>query len=250
VSEKDERRAPDRDLRAVIASEGAVRLTDTELLALVLGTGSSGLGVLGIAGDTLSAAGGVSGLSDCSYRELYHIRGIGPAKAAAVISALELGRRAMAGAVPGARLSSSADVYSTFWPSMVSERVEVFTCAMVDAKLRLIRMEIISKGTLTASIVHPREAFRPAVRNAASGVIFVHNHPSGDPLPSDEDRRITGRLEEVGRILGIPLLDHVVVGAEGSYYSFADAGNLLPQSNGYRGMVLRQLHESPKGERR
>jgi DNA repair protein RadC len=250
MSEKDERRAPDRDLRAVIASEGAVRLTDTELLALVLGTGSSGLGVLGIAGDTLSAAGGVSGLSDCSYRELYHIRGIGPAKAAAVISALELGRRAMAGAVPGARLSSSADVYSTFWPSMVSERVEVFTCAMVDAKLRLIRMEIISKGTLTASIVHPREAFRPAVRNAASGVIFVHNHPSGDPLPSDEDRRITGRLEEVGRILGIPLLDHVVVGAEGSYYSFADAGNLLPQSNGYRGMVLRQLHESPKGERR
>jgi DNA repair protein RadC len=239
LNSKDEGCASGVDLRAVIASEGAVRLTDTELLALVLGTGSSGRGVMGIAGDTLSAAGGMSGLADLSYRELCHIRGIGPAKAAAVISALELGRRAMAGAVPGARLSSSADVYSTFWPSMVSERVEVFTCAMVDAKLRLIRTEIISKGTLTASIVHPREAFRPAVRNAASGVIFVHNHPSGDPLPSDEDRRITGRLEEVGRILGIPLLDHVVVGAEGSYYSFADSGNLLPQSNGYRGMVLR-----------
>jgi DNA repair protein RadC len=230
---------PGVDLRAVIASEGAVRLTDTELLAQVLGMGSGGRGVMGIAGDAMSAAGGISGLADCSYQELCHIRGIGPAKASAIISALELGRRAMTGAVPGARLSSSTDVYSTFWPSMVSERVEVFTCAMVDAKLRLIRTEIISKGTLTASIVHPREAFRPAVRNAASGVIFVHNHPSGDPLPSDEDRRITGRLEEVGRILGIPLLDHVVVGAEGSYYSFADAGNLLPQSNGYRGMVLR-----------
>jgi DNA repair protein RadC len=194
---------------------------------------------MGIAGDTISAAGGTSGLTDCSYRELCCVRGIGPAKAAAIISALELGRRVMAGAVPGARLSSSADVYSTFWPSMVSERVEVFTCAMVDAKLRLIRTEVISKGTLTASIVHPREAFRPAVRNAASGVIFVHNHPSGDALPSEEDRRITGRLEEVGRILGIPLLDHVVVGAEGSYYSFADAGNLVPHANGYRGMVLR-----------
>jgi len=239
VNSKEERYASDSDLRAVIASEGAVRLTDTQLLALVIGTGSSGRGVMGIAGDTISAAGGTPGLTDCSYRELCRVRGIGPAKAAAIISALELGRRVMAGAVPGARLSSSADVYSTFWPSMVSERVEVFTCAMVDAKLRLIRTEVISKGTLTASIVHPREAFRPAVRNAASGVIFVHNHPSGDPLPSEEDRRITGRLEEVGRILGIPLLDHVVVGAEGSYYSFADAGNLVPQANGYRGMVLR-----------
>ena len=236
---KDERCTSSGDLRAVISSEGAVRLTDTQLLSLVLGTGSSGRGVAGIATDTINAAGGISRLADCSYRELCRIRGIGPAKAAAIISALELGRRAMAGDVPGARLSSSADVYSTFWPSMVSERVEVFTCAMVDAKLRLIRAEVISKGTLTASIVHPREAFRPAVRNAASGVIFVHNHPSGDPLPSDEDRRITGRLEEVGRILGIPLLDHVVVGAEGSYYSFADAGNLVPRPNGYRGMVLR-----------
>jgi DNA repair protein RadC len=98
---------------------------------------------------------------------------------------------------------------------------------------------VISKGTLTASIVHPRESFRPAVRNAASGVIFAHNHPSGDPLPSDEDRRITGRLEEVGRILGIPVLDHVIMGTSGSYYSFADSGEIEPQPGGYRGMVLR-----------
>jgi DNA repair protein RadC len=227
------------DLRDVLASGDAARLADAQLLALLLGKGSNGRDVLGIAGDVISAAGGIPGVSEYSYRELCRIKGIGPAKAAAIISAFELGRRAIAGAVPGARLSSSAEVYDTFWPSMVSERVEVFTCAMVDAKLRLIRTEVISRGTLTASIVHPREAFRPAVRNAASGVIFVHNHPSGDPLPSDEDRRITGRLEEVGRILGIPLLDHLVVGAEGSYYSFADAGSLEPRSTGYRGMVLR-----------
>jgi DNA repair protein RadC len=239
LGNREERHASGDGLRLVIASEGAERLTDTELLACVLGTGSRGRGVMEIATDAMNAAGGISGLADFSYRELCRIKGIGHARASAVLSALELGRRAMTGAVPGARLSSSNDVYSAFWPSMVGERVEVFTCAMVDAKLRLIRKEIISKGTLTASIVHPREAFRPAVRNAASGVIFVHNHPSGDPLPSDEDRRITGRLEEVGRILGIPLLDHVVVGAEGAYYSFADAGNLLPQANGYRGMVLR-----------
>ena len=104
----------------------------------------------------------------------------------------------------GERMASSSDVYNAFWPWMIAEKIEVFCCAMVDAKLRLIRTEVISRGTLTASIVHPREAFRPAVRNAASGVIFAHNHPSGDPVPSEEDRRITGRLEEVGPHTGHP----------------------------------------------
>lgn len=228
-----------RDPRSVIELDGASPLDDSQLLALVMRRGSSGPDALRLSGEVMRAVGGLAGLADLTYAELCAVRGLGPAKAAAILAAVELGRRTIARVTPGERLGSSNDVYRAFFPGMAAERAEVFSCAMVDAKLRLIRMELISRGTLTASIVHPREAFRPAVRSSASGVIFAHNHPSGDPLPSDEDRRITGRLEEVGRILGIPLLDHVIVGADGSYYSFADSGALESHSPGYRGMVLR-----------
>ena len=227
------------DLKTVISRDGPGPLQDKQLLALLLGASTAENETLGVSGEVILASGGTAGLADATYAELRGVRGVGPVRAAVIIAAMELGRRALSGTAPGARLSSSAEVYRAFCPWMVNERVEVFSCAMVDAKLGLIRTEVISRGTLTASIVHPREAFRPAVRNAASGVIFAHNHPSGDHQPSDEDRRITGRLDEVGRILGIPLLDHVVIGAEGSYYSFADAGILEPQSYGCRGMVLR-----------
>ncbi len=212
--------------------------TDEELLREVLEAGRVGQADL-LAGEVMAAAGGAAGLAEMSQSELCRFKGIGPARASGLIAALELGRRALANFQPGVRLGCSSDAAGAFWPLLAREKTEVFTCAMVDAKLRLIRTEVISRGTLTASIVHPREAFRPAVRNAASGVIFAHNHPSGDPVPSDEDRRITGRLEEVGRILGIPLLDHVIIGRGPQYYSFADSGDLEPQLPGYRGMVLR-----------
>lgn len=216
-------------------------LTDTELLTLVMG----GLVPVSKAAErareytTLLELGPPAGIEPLDHGELTWLDGVGEVKAAAVIAGVELGRRSLRGVRHGERLASSSDVYNTFWPAMLNERVEVFSCALVDAKLRLVKTEVISRGTLTASIVHPRESFRPAVRNSASGVIFAHNHPSGDPVPSDEDRRITGRLEEVGRILGIPMLDHVIVGADGAYFSFADAGDLEPQQAGYRGMVLR-----------
>lgn len=226
--------------RARLAAGEARALDDLQLLGLLLQTGCAGKHACRLAGEVIDMAGGVGGIAQVTFSELSSIKGLGPARASAIIAALELGRRALSGATHGQRLGSSSHVYETFWPMMANERTEMFSCALLDAKLRLIRTELISRGTLTASIVHPREAFRPAVRNAASGVIFAHNHPSGDPVPSDEDRRITSRLDEVGRILGIPLLDHVIIGADGTFYSFADAGVLEPQaSNGYRGMVLR-----------
>ncbi len=221
------------------ASVGPDAFDDRQLLAALLGVVCHGHWAEELAREILDQAGGIGGLPDLSLAELCQIKGIGPARAAALLAALELGRRTLSGRTPGARLGSSSEVHQTFWPWLAQEKIEVFSCALVDARLRLIRKEVISKGTLTASIVHPREAFRPAVRNAASGVIFAHNHPSGDPAPSDEDRRITGRLEEVGRILGIPMLDHVIIGAGSDYYSFADSGDLEPQMAGYRGMVLR-----------
>lgn len=212
--------------------------TDEELLCEVLRGGRVGRADA-LAGEMMTAAGTAAGLAEMSQPELCRFQGIGPARASGLLAALELGRRGLADFRPGVRLSSSAEAAGAFWPLLAGEKTEVFTCALLDAKLRLICTEMISRGTLTASIVHPREAFRPAVRNAASGVIFAHNHPSGDPVPSEEDRRITGRLEEVGRILGIPLLDHVIIGRGPEYYSFADSGDLEPQGSGYRGMVLR-----------
>jgi DNA repair protein RadC len=239
LSNSDECARGNDDPRLRLACEGAAPLPDHQLLAMLLVVGCAGHDAESISRKVIATSGGVGGLADVSYAELRGIKGIGPARAAALIAALELGRRALCCATAGERLGSSSEVYNAFWPWMAQEKIEVFSCAMVDAKLRLIRKEVISRGTLTASIVHPREAFRPAVRNAASGVIFAHNHPSGDPQPSDEDRRITGRLEEVGRILGIPLLDHVIIGSGSTFYSFADAGDLQPQASSYRGMVLR-----------
>ncbi len=222
-----------------LRGKGPDSLSDLDLLTLLFGGCVPVAEAAERALEYTEELGPPASMQTLDLGELTFFKGIGEVKAAAVVAGVELGRRSLNGVHPGERLASSADVYNTFWPAMLNERVEVFSCALLDAKLRLLRTEVISRGTLTASIVHPRESYRPAVKSSASGVIFAHNHPSGDPFPSDEDRRITGRLEEVGRILGIPMLDHVIVGSEGSYYSFADAGDLEPQGAGYRGMVLR-----------
>ncbi len=109
----------------------------------------------------------------------------------------------------------------------------------VNAKLQIVSVATVSVGTLTASIVHPREVFKVAILANASAIIFIHNHPSGDPVPSDEDRRITLRLEEAGQLLGIPLLDSIIIGADGRHFSFADDGTLSGNGQQYRGSVLR-----------
>lgn len=214
-------------------------LSDSILLARILAPGMELSRSMPIAREVLRHVGGVVGLADISSAELQKVEGIGEARAGAIIAAVEMGRRTLGRRVKGGRLSSSVEVHGLFGPMLIGERCEVFCCALVDAKLRLTGMELISRGTLDASIVHPREAFRAAVRSAASGVIFAHNHPSGDPEPSGEDIRVTERLSRVGGILGIPLLDHVIVGAGDTYYSFADAG-MLKHDNGYRGMVVKQ----------
>ena len=227
------------DLRETVAYQGAETLTDAELICVLLRRGPTSPGALRFSRALLDSAGGIHGLRDLSYSELLSIKGVGHAGAATLLANLELGRRLLSGAAPGVRLGSSHEASGVFRPFFAGEPVEVFSCALVDSKLRLIKTETISRGTLTGSMVHPRDAFRPAVRNAASAVIFAHNHPSGDPLPSEEDRRITGRLEEAGRILGIPVLDHVVLGTNGSYYSFADSGLLEGSDECYRGSLLR-----------
>jgi len=212
-------------------------MKDEDLLSLIL-AGNCRF-TRPIACELLRKAGGLAAIKDMSIEELMEIPGIGQKRAASIFAAFEIGRRALISEGKGVKLSCSRDVYEAMWPLMLAEDVEVFRCALLDTKLRMKKCDVISRGTLNASIVHPRDAFRSAVRSSAYGVIFVHNHPSGETDPSFEDRLITERLEKAGRIIGIPLLDHVIIGSHGEYFSFADAGLIDGDKSGYNAMVLR-----------
>ena len=210
--------------RELLARSGAEALSDAQLIALLLRTGAAGPGgsAVDVGAGLLAAHGSVAGLDRATLRELCGARGLGPAKAASLKAALELGRRLMAGpGRPRVRLSSSREVAEAFTPRLFNLPREVFIAVLLNARNEVIREITVAVGCLTGSLVHPREVFQPAVRDSAAAVILVHNHPSGDPTPSPEDVQLTERLVEAGRILGIRVLDHVVV-AHGGYASLMD----------------------------
>ncbi len=201
---------------------GPEALCDSELLALLLRTGGRGADALAVASQLLRQHAGLLGLARASPRELSAVAGVGPAKQATLRAAFELGRRLAAGRlVPGTTLRGPADVFRHFHPTLRDAAHERFLVVLLDGRHRLMRYEMVSQGTLTASLVHPREVFRPALRDAAAALVLVHNHPSGDPTPSAEDREVTARLVRAGELLGVPVLDHVVV-AERGYTSLRD----------------------------
>jgi DNA repair protein RadC len=213
--------------RERMQSRGVAALSDSELVAVMLcGGGERSRTVNGTALRLLRSVGGLSGMLGADISELAAVRGVGPVGAARLAAAAEAARRGRAAMLErGQALTSSALVHQHFAPLLADVRREIFVAVLLDMKNRVLRTVRISEGSLGASLVHPREAFRPAIREAAAAVIFVHNHPSGDPSPSGEDRRITERLYDAGALLGIPVLDHVIVGTE-SWYSFADTGSL------------------------
>ncbi len=212
--------------RERLLATGPEGLASAELLALVLGSGGPGRPASALASRLLARFGSVRSLASRSPRELATEPGVGPARAAALAAALELGRRvAETRLLPGARLGGSADVFRHYHLRLRDLKRERFLALLLDGKHRLAGETLVSEGTLTASLVHPREAFAPAVRESAAALVFVHNHPSGDPAPSREDIDLTRRLVAVGDLLGIRVLDHVIVG-DGRYESFADAGRL------------------------
>jgi DNA repair protein RadC len=215
--------APDRP-RERLDTLGPAALSDAELIALLLRTGDRDGDALSVATDLLERQGGLQGLSTAGGVELGRSAGIGPAKSASVRAALEIGRR-LAGRrlAAGSVIRSPSDVYRHFHPSLRDARQERFVVVLLDARQRVLRSEVISQGTLTASLVHPREVFRPALRDAAAALVLVHNHPSGDPTPSAEDREVTARLAKAGEILGIRVVDHVVV-AERGFCSLREEG--------------------------
>lgn len=204
---------------------GPAGLTDAELLAIVLRTGREGESAVEQARAVLeSCERSLRRLAGVSPAELCGIKGIGPAKAAQVVAVLELAKRfGEEEFSPGAAFRGSYDVYAHFRERLGGERHELFYAVLLDNKNRKLKDIRISQGSLTSSVVHPREVYLPVIRESAAAVIFVHNHPSGDPTPSREDLEITRRLREVGDLVGVRVLDHVVIG-KGRYVSFVDDG--------------------------
>lgn len=202
---------------------GAEALGSPELLALLIGPHTA-CGAPQLAHELLDAYGSLRGLSRAAAADLTRRHGLGRVAARRVVAALGLARRAASEAlVRGARLATSQQIFEAYHLLLRDLAKERFLTILVDGKNRVIGEVVVSEGILTASLVHPREVFTPALRAAAAGMVLVHNHPSGDPDPSPEDHEVTRRLVAVGDLVGIRVLDHVVIG-DGRYVSFLERG--------------------------
>lgn len=218
--------SPDDRPREKLLRHGAASLGDNELVALVIGSGFRGTGALGVANALLRAQGGVHGLARSGVGDLARTAGIGSAKAAQVVAALELGRRTLTHA-PSARIQirTPREAAAYLLPPFGSRPVEHFGVVLLDTKHRVLRTPVVASGTLNSTIVQPRDVFREALLGGAAAVIAFHNHPSGDPTPSADDLELTKRLAAAGVLMGIDLVDHVVLG-DARYCSFKEMGRL------------------------
>ncbi len=212
--------------REKLLKKGADSLSEGELLAIILrtGDGTTKQSAIDHARALLLRFGSLRKLSTAGISEICEIKGIGPAKAASIMAACEIGRRMGRDAFgAGDTFRCSEDIFRYYHSSMRDKKKEVFLTILLDAKNRVIKEVDISEGSLTASVVHPRELFNPAIRESAAAMILIHNHPSGDPTPSREDIELTKRLRDAGELLGIKILDHIVIG-DGSHVSLAEMG--------------------------
>ena len=212
--------------REKLARHGVAALGDNELVAAILGSGCRHSNALAIANDLLAARGGVHGLVRSSCDELARVAGIGQAKAAQILAAVELGRRTLAHG-PSARiqLRTPADAARYLLPQFGSRPVEQFGVVLLDTKHRVLRATVLTIGGLNATAVQPREVFREATLGGAAAIVMFHNHPSGDPIPSPDDVELTRRLAAAGVVMGIDVVDHIILG-DVRYWSFKEMGQL------------------------
>ena len=210
--------------RERLARHGASVLSNAELLAILLRTGTKEESAISLAHRILVQEQGLRYLADSNVEQLSSINGIGKAKAAQIKAAIELGKR-LAAFEPGADkpLKCPQDVAGLLMEEMRYLKKEHMKLVLLNVKCNLISVEEISVGSLNASIVHPREVFNPAIRKSSASIIMVHNHPSGDPSPSSEDISITARIAEAGKLIGIELVDHIIIG-DGKYISMKEKG--------------------------
>ncbi|MBU1129407.1 MAG: DNA repair protein RadC [Nanoarchaeota archaeon] len=193
--------------------KGPEALSDAELFAIFLRTGTVGENVTEMS-NRLIAEYGLDKLFDCSLKELQKIKGIGPSKAMQILAMSELGKRYNQSKNPIKKITCAEDVFKLFKDRLRDEKQENFYVLMLNTKNIIIKEEFISKGVLDSAILHPREVFKPAIKNSASKIILIHNHPSGDPSPSEEDLDITKSIIEVGEKIGIRVIDHVIIGGD------------------------------------
>lgn len=210
--------------REKLLKSGPDTLTNAELIALVIGTGiktkHGSYSAIDISKNLIQIYGTLNNLANISADEMAASEGMGKAKAAKVIAAVELGRRILSQKNGNnIKFRCSEEVANYYIPLMKDLKKEQFKVILLDVKNKIIKDILVSQGSLTSSIVHPREVLRPAIQSSAASVIFVHNHPSGDPEPSTDDIEITNRLCKSCSIIGINMLDHIIV-AENGYYSF------------------------------
>ena len=222
---------PDEDRpREKLLKQGAGALSESELIAILLRTGTVGANAIDVGRELLLKYQSLTALSRCGAGELADIKGLGPAKALQLAAAFELGKRLAQESPARGKLDSPELVYELLGPEMRMLAKESLRAVLLDTRLRLLRVEEIALGSVSECIAHPREVFRPALVHSAFAVILAHNHPSGDPSPSAADIQMSRRMAEAARVLQIRLLDHVIIGgpAEGRlpYYSFKEAGVL------------------------
>ncbi len=216
---------PELRPRERLLEAGPAALSDGELLGLLFGIGSREKTAVELAGEVISEAGGLHGLHDVDAHELMRVNGIGAAKACIILAAVELGRRIGQVRNPGRPvISSPADVDRLLRGRIANLDRENFVVVLLNTKNEVLGAPLISVGTLSQALVHPREVFKPAIRASAASVVLAHNHPSGSAEASREDREVTGRLVEAAGILGIEVLDHVIVGD--GFFSMKEHGML------------------------
>lgn len=210
--------------RERMQAHGAEALSNAELLAILLRTGSAEESVLRLAERILREAGSLKGLNEMRLEQLTALRGVGPAKALQIQASIELGRR-LCRSAPESRhtIRTPGDAAELLMEDMRYLRKEHFVCLYLNTKNHVIGRETISVGSLNVTIVHPREVFRAAIQRSSAAILCAHNHPSGDPTPSPEDIDLTARLAEAGAVVGIELLDHLVIG-DGVFVSMKEKG--------------------------
>ncbi len=199
---------------------GPEALSDAELFAIILRTGNLQENVVDMS-NRLIAEYGLDKLFECSLKELQKIKGIGPSKAMQILAMTELGKRYTQSKNPIKKIKNAEDVFNYFYEKLKDEKQEHFYILILNNANNIVKEEFISKGVLDAAILHPREVFKPAIKNSASKIILIHNHPSGNPQPSREDLEITNKLMEAGKLLDIKVLDHIIIG-NGEWWSWVE----------------------------
>lgn len=211
--------------RERLLKNGASALSDSELLAIILRTGSKQENVINLSHRILREY-NLKQLSQINLTQLMKVHGIKESKAAQIAACFEIARRLESFNDEGKpKINSPEDVYRLIYPKMRAQNKEMFIELCLDTKNQVLKEEIISIGSLNANVVHPREVFKMALVESAAHIIVAHNHPSGDPAPSREDIEITRKLVETGSIMGIEVLDHVIIG-DGRHFSMKEAGHI------------------------